>query len=52
MFKFDEEVIYAGIWIFVEFIDVKTTLRSPATFSGKEYDCTVIGDGKVHHFGA
>jgi hypothetical protein len=51
-FKFDEETVYHRIGAFVLFIDVRTTLRSPAVFAGKEYDCTIVGDGKIYHFGA
>jgi hypothetical protein len=51
-FRFEEEAVYGGLSIFVSFIDVKTTLLSPATLDGKEYECTIVGDGKIHHFGA
>jgi len=48
--EFNEETRYVYLYGFVIKIIQKTVINS-ATFYGKNYDCTIRGDGKVQHYG-
>ena len=30
---------------------LKTTIQNPTIVNDKKYNCEIIGDGKIHHFG-
>jgi hypothetical protein len=46
-----EETRYVYVFGEIEGIIQKTTVSNPSTFDNKPYNCRIIGDGKVKHYG-
>ena len=50
-FQFDDETKTQKSGNFVIRIVQKSVIRSPTRVGGKLYDCKILGDGVVRHFG-
>ena len=50
-FQFDDETKTQKMGNIIMKIVQKSVIRTPAKLGGKWYDCKILGDGQVKHFG-